>query len=225
MKSKSPLSPEDNILRLLRVLVCLLSAALVVDISIDTFREVPFYTRPQFLRFQLVVCILFLVDFWYEFALAPRKLRYLRRNFLLLLVAIPYHQILTGMGIAFTPEVSYVMRFIPLIRGGYALALLVRQFSVQRYTGLFFTYLIVLTAVVYFCSLVFFVIERGLNAPVQTYPDALWWAAMNTTTVGSNIVAVTGIGQVMSVILAASGMMMFPIFTVYVTQLIKEQKK
>jgi hypothetical protein len=64
-----------------------------------------------------------------------------------------------------------------------------------------------------------------LNAPVQTYPDALWWAAMNTTTVGSNIVAVTGIGQVMSVILAASGMMMFPIFTVYVTQLIKEQKK
>jgi hypothetical protein len=48
---------------------------------------------------------------------------------------------------------------------------------------------------------------------------------MNTTTVGSNIVAVTGVGQVMSVILAAAGMMMFPIFTVYVTSLVKESRR
>jgi voltage-gated potassium channel Kch len=72
---------------------------------------------------------------------------------------------------------------------------------------------------------VFFVLEKGLNPPVQTYPDALWWAAMNTTTVGSNIIAVTRLGQVMSVILAASGMMMFPIFTVYVTNLVKDSRR
>jgi hypothetical protein len=48
---------------------------------------------------------------------------------------------------------------------------------------------------------------------------------MNTTTVGSNIIAVTRLGQVMSVILAASGMMMFPIFTVYVTNLVKDSRR
>ena len=45
------------------------------------------------------------------------------------------------------------------------------------------------------------------------YGGHLWmW-----TTVGSNIIAVTPTGRVLSVLLAALGMMMFPIFTVYVT--------
>jgi hypothetical protein len=225
MKTSHPLSAEDSVLRLLHVLVFLLSAALVVDISVDTFRQIPFYVHPEFLRFQFVVCMLFLIDFWYEFALAPRKRHYLKTHFIFLLVALPYHQLFRLAGVEFTPELSYVMRFVPLIRGGYALAILVRQFSRQPSTNLFFTYLTVLFSVVYFCSLVFFVLEKGLNPPVQTYPDALWWAAMNTTTVGSNIIAVTRLGQVMSVILAASGMMMFPIFTVYVTNLVKDSRR
>ncbi|MFQ8806616.1 MAG: hypothetical protein ACLR8Y_17920 [Alistipes indistinctus] len=40
---------------------------------------------------------------------------------------------------------------------------------------------------------------------------------MNVTTVGANIFAVTPMGKVLTVVLAASGMMMFPIFTVYIT--------
>lgn len=42
---------------------------------------------------------------------------------------------------------------------------------------------------------------------------------------GSNIEAVTGVGRVLSVLLAALGMMMFPIFTVYVTNLITTRNK
>jgi preprotein translocase subunit YajC len=50
---------------------------------------------------------------------------------------------------------------------------------------------------------------------------------MDVTTVGSNIIAVTVTGRVLSVLLAALGMMMFPIFTVYVTSLVqrRNQKK
>ena len=48
---------------------------------------------------------------------------------------------------------------------------------------------------------------------------------MDVTTVGSNIVAVTGVGRVLSVLLAALGMMMFPIFTVYVTSLVQSAHK
>ena len=48
---------------------------------------------------------------------------------------------------------------------------------------------------------------------------------MDVTTVGSNIVAVTGVGRVLSVLLAALGMMMFPIFTVYVTNVITARSK
>ena len=50
---------------------------------------------------------------------------------------------------------------------------------------------------------------------------------MDVTTVGSSIIAMTTTGRVLSVLLAALGMMMFPIFTVYITNLIQQsnQKK
>ena len=73
--------------------------------------------------------------------------------------------------------------------------------------------------------MVFFVFEQDVNPLVNTYWNALWWAAMDMTTVGSNIIAVTGIGKVLSVLLAALGMMLFPIFTVYVTNRIQGQQQ
>lgn len=48
---------------------------------------------------------------------------------------------------------------------------------------------------------------------------------MDMTTVGSNIIAVTPVGMVLSVLLAALGMMLFPIFTVYVTNIIQGQQQ
>ena len=78
---------------------------------------------------------------------------------------------------------------------------------------------------VYFSSLIFFVLEHKVNPEVRDYSDALWWAFMDVTTVGSNIIAVTPTGRILSVLLAALGMMMFPIFTVYVTSLVQAANK
>ena len=64
-----------------------------------------------------------------------------------------------------------------------------------------------------------------MNTLVTGYGDALWWAFMDVTTVGSNIIAVTVTGRVLSVLLAALGMMMFPIFTVYVTSLVQKRNQ
>ena len=43
---------------------------------------------------------------------------------------------------------------------------------------------------------------------------------MEAVTVGSNIQAVTPIGKIVSVIEAVFGMLMFPMFTVYVTNIV-----
>ncbi|MFR7809935.1 MAG: hypothetical protein ACLU4N_12020 [Butyricimonas faecihominis] len=48
---------------------------------------------------------------------------------------------------------------------------------------------------------------------------------MNVTTVGSNIFGVTKIGQILAVILAAAGMIFFPIFTAYVTTIFQRKRK
>lgn len=157
--------------------------------------------------------------------LAKHKGRYLRTHFIFLLVAIPYQNIIAYYGWTFSPEITYLLRFIPLLRGGYALAIVVGWLTYNKASSLFVSYLTMLLATVYFSSLAFFVLEHKVNPLVHSYGDALWWAFMDVTTVGSNIIAVTVTGRVLSVLLAALGMMMFPIFTVYITNLIQQSNK
>ena len=57
------------------------------------------------------------------------------------------------------------------------------------------------------------------------FGDAIWWASMNLTTVGADIFAVTAVGKILTVLLPTLGMMMFPIFTVYVTQIYTRNRK
>lgn len=105
------------------------------------------------------------------------------------------------------------------------MSIVVSWFTYNKATGLFISYLATLIFTIYFASLAFYVFEHHVNPLVKNYDDALWWAAMDATTVGSNIEAVTTIGRILSVLLAALGMMMFPIFTVYVTNLLTKSKK
>lgn len=207
----------------LHLVVLLLSLFLVLSISIDTFKNIAFYKQPQFVTLQFWICIIFLADFFIELIMADRKGHYIATRFLFFLVSIPYLYVFKYFGITFSPKVEYFIQFIPLVRGGYALAIVVGWFTYNRAASLFVTYLFTLLATIYFGSLVFFVFERGVNPLVKDYYSALWWAFMDVTTVGSNIVAVTPVGRVLSVLLAALGMMMFPIFTVYVTNLIQKQ--
>lgn len=87
----------------------------------------------------------------------------------------------------------------------------------SRMTNLFTTYLVILFTAIYLCSILFYFVERGPNPLVKDYWDAFNWSLMNVTTVGSNIFGVTKLGQSLAVILAATGMIFFPIFTAYVT--------
>lgn len=210
---------------LLHVAVLLLSIFLVLSISIDTFHNIDFWKQPRFLRTQFWICVIFMIDFFVELALAERKRHYLLTHFVFFIVSVPYLWIFAKLGLSFSPQATYLLQYIPLVRGGYAMAIVIGWFSYNRATGLFFTYLFTLIATVYFASLVFYMFEHTVNKLVPDYTAALWWASMDVTTVGSNIEAVTPVGRVLSVLLAALGMMMFPIFTVYITNIINRHHK
>ena len=216
---------RKGIYGILHFLILCLSLFLIISISIDTFHNIPFLNQGSYLRIQFWICMFFLFDFLLEFFLAPDKWRYLSSHFIFLLVSIPYLNIIDYYHITFSPEISYFLRFIPLLRGGYALAIVVGWLSGSKASGLFTSYITMLMATVYFASLIFFVLEHKVNPMVTDYWSALWWAFMDVTTVGSNIYAVTPTGKILSVVLAALGMMMFPIFTVYVTSLVQQANK
>ena len=140
-----------------------------------------------------------------------------------LLVSIPYINIIAYYGIELNPEMQYLIRFVPMIRAGYVLALVLGVLFSNKISGLFATYLGLLIATVYFASLMFFIEEHYINPGVSTYWSALWWAFMDVTTVGCNINCITPTGKVLGVILAAEGLILFPVFTVYITNSLSQR--
>ena len=135
---------KKGIYGILHIIILIMSLFLVISISVDTFKGIPFYTQSSYMKVQLCICLWFLFDFVLEFFLAKHKGRYLRTHFIFLLVAIPYQNIIAYYGWTFSDEITYLLRFIPLLRGGYALAIVVGWLTYNRASSLFVSYLTML---------------------------------------------------------------------------------
>lgn len=210
---------------LLHIMTIIVSFFLIISISVDTFKNVAYQTQITYLKIQFWVCIFFLLEIFFEFLVAKNKFKYLYTHFIFILIAIPYLNIIDYYNLDLPTEVSYFIRFIPLLRGGYALSMVVSWFCKNKASSLFISYLTMLVASIYFSSLMFLFLEQNINPMVTSFGSSLWWACMTVTTVGSNIYAVTTGGKILSVVLAALGMMMFPIFTVYITSVVQKTNK
>lgn len=207
--------------RISHYVVLVLSLALIVFISYDTFTDVQFLANRTYMTFQLWVCIIFMGDFFLELNLAPDKRIYIRRRWFFLLISIPYLNIIRLFDIQFSESTLYFIRFIPLVRGAYSMAMVVGFFSTNKAFTLVAQYAFILVSAIYFMSLIFFYEEKDVNENVVTYWDSLYWACMNVTTIGSEIEAVTPVGKIGSVAMGISGMLMLPLFTVYITDRVK----
>lgn len=203
--------------KLLNILVLLGSLAIIVILSIELIVVPPVLSENLILNTHLLICFIFLSDFFVRWYNSNEGWRFMGHNFIFFLVSIPYLNIVYLV----TPTVSHpawiALRLIPLARGIYGVSIIISWMTRSKVTNLLATYLTILVTTIYFCSILFFFMEHGLNPMVKTYWDAFDWALMNVTTVGSNIFGVTKVGQSLAVILAAAGMIFFPIFTAYVT--------
>lgn len=211
-----------RILALLRWVILGLSIALIVFISIDIYNKVDFLENRFYMQFQYHVCMIFIADFFIELLLTPRGQRrqYLRHRWIYLVLSIPYLTIIYRYNIDVNAEILYWLRFIPLARGALALAIIYDYLSHNQMKSILAIYISILILVVYFASLIFFEREQPVNPPVSSYWEALWWSGMQATTLGCDIYPVTVIGKVLAVVLSIMGMIMFPLFTVYLTDMI-----
>lgn len=215
---------KEGIQLALHMSAFILSLLLVISISIDAFRGIAFYDDANYLDMQFWICVLMIVLFVLEVINAERPWHYLRRNILFLLLIIPYLTLFSWMGVELTEETAFIFRFIPLIRGYIAFTVITYWLMKDLSAGLLITYLVVLFSFIYYCSLIFYVLEGEVNPLVHNFWDCLWFSCMTATTVGTNITAVTTVGRVISVALAAAGMLLLPVFTVYLTDLIRTGK-
>ena len=211
--------------KFLNALVLIGSIAIIVVISIELLSTQNVLSERFILHFHLLVCSIFLADFFVRWYTDGWSQRFFFNNLFFLLVSIPYLNIVHSLTTTISHGLWLTLRLIPLARGIYGVSLMVGWMSRSKVTNLFATYLTILFTTIYFSSILFFFMEHGVNPMVKNYWDAFNWALMNVTTVGSNIFGVTKIGQSLAVILAAAGMIFFPIFTAYVTTKFQAKRK
>lgn len=216
---------ERIIMTFMNIVVLLLSAALIAWISYDTFKRINFLENHAYMTFQYWVCMVFILDFFLGLYYADRKWSYIKRRFWFLLLSIPVLNIVNYLNIHLSADALFFVRFIPLARGALALAIVVSYVSSNAVSSLFASYITIMLFIAYFCSLIFYQREAGVNPDVNSYWTALWWTMMNLSTVGCSISPVTVAGKIVAVVLPISGMIIFPLFTVYLTDYVTRSFK
>lgn len=217
--------PRTAVMWTVRVLVLVLSVMLIVFISYDTLEGYDFLENTEYMRFQFWVCVVFLIDYFVEFYYTANRRHYMMRHWIFLVVSIPYLNIINLLQIEVANQTLYLIRFVPLVRGAYAMAYVVAFFFSNKAVSLLSQYIVVMAAAVYFISLIFFQQENGINPQVTSFWDALYWACLDATTVGSDITPATPAGRVCAVVLSVLGVMMFPVFTVFITTFLKQLRE
>ncbi len=204
----------------LHVMVLIVSVALIALITLDALQNESFLTDRGYMNMQLWVCLFFIGDIIIEWLLADDKREYWRGHIVFLLVSIPYLPIMLAFNIRLPGEATYFIQLIPLIRTAYIFLIVTGMMSRNWISSLFSTYVIVFVTTLYLGSLLFFVEEHFINPSLTSFGDALWWGVMNMTTCGSNISAVTPTGKTIAVVLSSVGLILFPVFTVYITNVL-----
>ena len=141
-----------------------------------------------------IIWIIFILDFLLELIIAPKKIAYLRRNWLMVLALfVPALRVFRFLQVVrIIPGARLVRVLSSMTRAMHALGA-----SLGRHG---FRYVVGLSLLVMFAGAAgMYAFERpGL----RSYPDALWWTAMIITTLGSGYWPRTLEGRVLCIILS-----------------------
>lgn len=133
-----------------------------------------------------IIWAIFIIDFVFEFVLAPQKAAYFKKNWLtvlsLLVPALRIFRIFRAVRLLRLSRVGRGLRLFRVVsslnRGMRALAA-----NLQR-RG--FSYVISLSLIVFFAGAAeMYAFENEVPGGLDSYPEALWWTAMVMRTMGS----------------------------------------
>ena len=171
----------------------------------------------------LVIWGAFLVDFLLKLAVAPRKVLFLRRNWITILsLALPAFRLLRVTRAFRAARVLRGVRFARLL-GSMNRGMRALRRSMRRHG---FGYVLTLTLIVLFAGAAGMMsFEReGPNREVfATYTASLWWTAMLMTSLGSEFWPRTGGGRALTLVLALYSFAVFGYITATLASFFIEQ--
>lgn len=217
---------KSMLLRLFNILTLVASILLLASLSVKIIYSSELAELGSTYSWSMFgVCLIFIADILAEMLHSPHPWRFLLHNLPVLLLSIPWHTIFRWCGVELTHTWHMAMSGVVMLRAVVALYITLRWLIEGRAARLLWAYIATVVVSTYFAALLFYEYEASVNSEVQSFGDALWWASMNMTTVGSSIVPITALGKSMGVVLPIVGMAMFPVFTVYITSLYDKATK
>ena len=157
-----------------------------------------------------VIWIIFGIDFGVKFLLAPKKLEYLKNNWLTLLaLALPALRIFRAF------QAFRLLRAARATRGLRLVRLLTSVNRGMRSLGRTFSrrgfgYVVMLTLIVIFGGAAgMYSFEEGIENGFVNYADALWWTAMMITSIGSDYFPKTAEGRMLCLLISVYGFAVF----------------
>lgn len=206
------------------LLMLLASCTLILAVSLEVICGDNRHFSTLYLNLQFGICCIFLFDLGLRALFAPSQGWYWLRNWVFLLLAIPWLNLAVWGEWSLSRAESMAIAAIPLVRSFWGLYVVVRWLVGGAVKQLLLAYMVTVVCFTYLSALLFYDYEVLVNPHLHGFGNALWWAWMNVTTVGAAIFPVTAVGKVLCVLLPILGMAMFPIFTLYVTSLYNSKK-
>lgn len=161
-----------------------------------------------------IIWIIFILDFFLKFILAPKKIQFLKRNVLttisLFVPALRVFRITRALRIMGTVRAARGLRLVKMLssinRGMRSLGA-----SMSR-RG--FSYVLALTLLIMLIGAAgMFTFEKNEAGGFSSYGEALWWTAMLLTSLGSEYWPKTPEGRMLCLILGLYGFAVFGYFT------------
>ena len=193
------------------------SIALLIGISLEVTGGIKSGFSSWYRTLQLIVCCIFFVTALFRLIVPEYRALHGIRDAIFAIASIPYIDILEWSGAGLPHSSIRILAFAPVLISIMATTVILEWMVEGAKKRLMGAYILTVTMFTYISALAFYDCEYNINSHLSSFGDALWWAAMNVTTVGAEIFPVTSIGKIICVLLPVVGMMFFPIFTVYVS--------
>lgn len=163
---------------------------------------------------QIGIWMIFLLAFIVELSVAPRKMKYLRRNWILVVALIvPSLRVLRVARSLQFLRTARVVRGASVLRGFTSLNR--AMVAVRNFLGFSqLAFLAALTGMVWLAAsgLVYF-LETNSDSQIRSVGDALWWAAAVLTTVSISVEPSSAEGRVVAIALRVFGVAIIGYFT------------
>ncbi len=210
------LSNKRYILQLFDYVVLFASLILIIALSFEIIYTTHNEFSPWFVNLQLVICIIFIADFFVTMATEKERARYFCSHFIILMISLPYLSITNVHQVSLDSEGMVLIALTPILRAFVAIYILLRWLIRGEIAlRLLYAYVLSVVSFTYISALLFYECELTANPDLVDFGDALWWASMGLTTTELTIVPMTVTGRVLAVALPLAGMLMLPVATNY----------